>query len=84
MRKTLIAILIVLFVINALMAFTRPHNEPGTLVYTVCKGDTLWSVASKYKPYESDIRKCVYSVEKINHIGADIQPGQTIIVPLSD
>lgn len=47
-------------------------------------GDTIWDIASDYQDPETDIRKVVYEICKINEIQADeLQPGMILQVPIS-
>lgn len=48
----------------------------------ICYGDTLWDIANTYKSNDTDTRKAVYKICKINDIEAsDLTPGMTISVP---
>ena len=45
-------------------------------------GDTLWSIAKKYKSDQTDVRKAVYEICQANDISADeLQGGMTIVIP---
>lgn len=84
MRKILSIILAGAVIIACLIAVARPQNGLETVLYTVKANDTLWKIASEYKKPNTDVRRLIYNIRQINGIGADIQPGQTIIVPLSN
>ncbi len=46
-------------------------------------GDTLWEIANEYKSNETDTRKAVYEICKVNNIEAsDLTPGTVISVPM--
>ena len=50
----------------------------------VSSGDTLWSIADRYMSDESDIRKSIYELGKINGISAsELHAGMTILVPIN-
>ena len=84
MKMILTIILVAIAITIYITVATKPHNEPKTTFYTVTKGDTLWQIAAEYKPHGTDIRKYIYNIKQMNEIGANLQPGQTIIVPLSN
>ena len=47
-------------------------------------GDTLWTIAETYMDDDSDIRKSVHELCKINDINASqLQAGMTLLVPIS-
>ena len=59
-------------------ALTKPQFTEVQITY----GDTLWDIASKYKSDDTDVRKAVYDICKVNGIEAsDLEPGMTIKVP---
>lgn len=47
------------------------------------KGDTLWTIASKYTDNSKDVRETIYQLKQINHISdsGDLQPGMTLQIP---
>ncbi|MBS4535977.1 LysM peptidoglycan-binding domain-containing protein [Clostridium sp. D2Q-14] len=48
----------------------------------VREGDTIWNIAKKNNPYEEDIRKIVFKIEKLNGLeGQYIRPGDMIKIP---
>ena len=51
---------------------------------TISDGDNLWSIAERYnKDAHVDIQSVIYDIYEINDIdAADIQPGETIFVPV--
>ncbi len=49
---------------------------------TVGKGDSLWSIASKYGG-NTDIRKKIYLIKKLNHMdSSDLSENVSILVPV--
>jgi nucleoid-associated protein YgaU len=81
--------LLVLVILVAIWVGTRvanaTSNDPrfSERTYVVHSGDTLWSVARSAYPGGHDLRELVYSVEQRNHLaGADIRPGEQIILPI--
>jgi LysM repeat protein len=50
---------------------------------TVESGDTIWDIASEYKPENTDIRKAVDEICQANDIQADeLQAGQDLVIPV--
>ena len=60
------------------LALTKPQYIQVEISY----GDTLWEIANEYKSNDTDTRKAVYEICKINDIDADeLAPGMVISVP---
>ncbi len=52
---------------------------------TVSAGDTLWDIASAYKPEDKEIRNYIYEICDLNDISAGaIYEGQDIMIPISE
>lgn len=50
---------------------------------TVNNGDTLWNLARRYYDSNTDLRKVIFDIKKINNMStSDIRPGQQIEIPL--
>jgi hypothetical protein len=83
----LLAAIAVSFFCGTLMnvyAFDRegPVGQAAEHTVYVAHGDTLWTIASEYKPDNQDIREYVYSIKKANHLlSSALQQGQTLILP---
>lgn len=80
---TIIFILILgILVINNVLA-SNEAVETKEIEYVVCKGDTLWKIANKYKLDNQDPREYIYEVEKLNNMtSATIYEGQIIKILL--
>ena len=49
----------------------------------VSAGDSLWSIAQENYPEQKDLRKVIYSIEKINSLdGSEIFSGQELQLPM--
>ena len=81
--------LVLLVVVVAVWVGTRvanaTSNDPrfSERTYVVHSGDTLWSVANQVYSGDHDTRQLVYRIERRNHLaGADIRPGDKLILPI--
>ena len=54
-------------VINSVLA-SNEAVETKEIEYAVCKGDTLWKIAEKYKLENQDPREYIYEVKKLNNM----------------
>ncbi|NPV44913.1 MAG: LysM peptidoglycan-binding domain-containing protein [Firmicutes bacterium] len=84
-------ILIMLIALNFLciyLIYFQPkamsNQEDEYILVIVKQGQTLWEIASEYKPKTIDIRKMIYIIKRENELGsALIKPGQIIKIPTS-
>ena len=59
------------------------YNEIEYNEIEVVAGDTLWGIAAKYLPENTDIRKLVYEIKKFNKMdNYYIYPGNIIKIPV--
>jgi hypothetical protein len=65
---------------NAAMAQTDTVHTARRAIYTVQYGDTLYTIAQRFDPHD-DPRVVVWTIQHENGIGAEIQPGEQIVVP---
>lgn len=78
-----IAILGILIMNNAFASNEAVVKEE--IEYVVCKGDTLWKIAERYKFKNQDPREYIYEIEKLNNMtSATIYEGQTIKILLME
>ena len=50
---------------------------------TVCKGDTVWTIADRFNGENVDIRYVIYTLKEINGLdNGEIHPGEEIYVPV--
>jgi nucleoid-associated protein YgaU len=75
-----ITVIVVLLFLSSAVQATGDVTE--TVTYRVKPGDTLWQIAKSYGPQNTDTRRIVAAIEKLNEIdGALLQSGQVIEVP---
>ena len=79
--KFIRSITIIVFLLITLFntSITKTIEEAEILSYTVCKGDTLWTIAQKYKADNKDIRQYIYELKRLNNMTiSNIYEGQTL------
>lgn len=75
-------LLLVLLVVTALASSVLARTSDGAGragTYVVQPGDTLWSIAAKR--YAGDPREGIWKLQRANHVGTTIRPGQRLLVP---
>lgn len=84
----IVAILTIsIFLINNSRPLTADAKEKKTstkeYVVVVEDGDTLWNIASDYKPHKYDIREFIDIIIECNNLNQDgnIYPGEVIKIP---
>lgn len=80
-KKRIRAVLILAAVIGlaALLCGGRRSNLRSKR-YIVEQGDTLWQIASEYKPADMRYDDYIYLLQRENNIGAGIRAGQEIMI----
>lgn len=84
-RRAFFMIVLVVILLIAHSAFSNQDTYKSTEVKSVrvCSGDTLWEIASEYKPEGTDLREFMYEIAASNGIkDCNIVAGQTIYVPV--
>ena len=70
---------IALIILYALFSNVIAKEERELADYTVCKNDTIWSIAKEHKEEDEDIREYVYEIQKINNlVNKTLSDGQVI------
>ena len=67
--------IVAIWSINAHAAQPKEHQ-----ILTVRQGDTLWNIAQAHRG-NTEIRKYIYNLQKLNDIGSNIVPGQELLLP---
>lgn len=81
----LLLIAIVCFAIYKNIPVNASSNEVKEIectTYTVCEGDTLWTIAQPYaEAANKDVRDIIYTIRKDNNnMSANLSIGQEIII----
>lgn len=75
-RSISISVFLVIAIFNI---STAKSNEAETISYTVCKGDTLWTIAEEYKTDNKDIRQYIFELKQLNNMtNSNIYEGQEL------
>ena len=78
---SIISITLLLFVTIPGKASNK--KEVSYREYFVLKGDTVWSIASRFKTEKMDIRDYIYEIEKTNEIkNSKIYENNKLIIPI--
>lgn len=78
---TVMMLLMISIFTSVFASNVQGYREPKTSTITVQSGDSLWSIALKYKE-KGDIRKYIYDIKKLNNLdNSNIYAGQEIIIP---
>ncbi|MGE5328784.1 MAG: LysM peptidoglycan-binding domain-containing protein [Deltaproteobacteria bacterium] len=65
--------------------FLYSYNYPKTQCIIIQGGDSLWSIAQKYKAKNDDTRDFIERVKEINSLdNSELTQGQEIKVPVID
>lgn len=76
----IIAIILCVIALALLAAEQIRERKLSEELYTVQKGDCLWTIKNSVCPEYEDTRDWVYKVTEMNNITEPIQPGQKIVV----
>lgn len=77
-RAILLFFIIILFLAIVILSVQRKHELTYTQTYTIQYGDTLWSIASLYRPKTMSIQEYIFNLQQFNSIGSVIYPQQEI------
>lgn len=86
-KRFIIAIAIVISVIGAsfFMAFHKisGYSETAYIEIVVSRGDTMWDIIQDVYGENTDIRRVISSVKRVNNMeNTDIYEGQVIVLPV--
>ena len=76
-----------IFILSVILDNNYARGEKETIPHItvlIKEGDTLWSLAKKYKPRKMDIRQYIKEIREVNSLeSANIVSGNYIQIPLS-
>ncbi|MZQ75637.1 MAG: LysM peptidoglycan-binding domain-containing protein [Peptoclostridium sp.] len=87
MKRMLVYIILLLsLTVNVFNIFAQGKQDIGDIEIrqiVVMEGDTLWDIAQKNMSEDTDIRDYICQIQELNDMdGANLIPGETIMVPL--
>lgn len=78
-KRFIIAITILIVSIITLFSHCSASKKIEIKEITVSTGDTLWSIASRYKKDGQDVREYIYELRKLNNLDdCTIYPNQVL------
>ena len=81
--KTILILSIMLLLFVSIPGKASNKKEISYHEYFVLKGDTVWSIASRFKTENMDIRDYMYEIEKTNEIkNSKIYENNKLIIPI--
>ncbi|WP_024834370.1 cell division suppressor protein YneA [Ruminiclostridium josui] len=84
-KKRFLSFLFFILFITFTLVYTvtvAGFSDKQYITVTVGKGDSLWSIASKYGG-KTDIRKKIYLIKKINNMdSSDLRENVSLLVPV--
>lgn len=81
--KTILIVSITLLLFITIPGKASNKKEVSYREYFVLKGDTVWSIASRFKTEKMDIRDYMYEIEKTNEIkNSKIYENNKLIIPI--
>lgn len=82
-KRFIIAITILIVSIITLFSHCLASKKIETEEITVSTGDTLWSIASRYKKDGQDVREYIYELRKLNNLDdCTIYPNQVLKIEI--
>lgn len=79
-KRFLTFIAVVLFLVILVLSILI-HKEPqviDTKEYEIQSGETLWSIATQFKPHYMSIQEYIYNLREYNNIDCLIYPNEVI------
>lgn len=85
MKKLMAVLMLSLLVYSGYIVagFAAADEVYTNKVVTVYSGDTMWDIAAGLAEEGEDVRAVLYRIREANNLtGADLQPGQKLLVPV--
>ena len=80
----IVTIMLIVFMTSNILGLNDVSSltKNKTVEVEIQSGDTLWMLASKYGPDNTDPREIIHEICRLNDISAEsIYPGQIILIP---
>lgn len=82
--KILIIVFISILLITTFHFESIGSTETELIEVKIVKGDTLWKIAARHYDKNTDLRKKIFEIKKVNELeSAMLKPGQIIKIPIS-
>ncbi|MGM0438069.1 MAG: cell division suppressor protein YneA [Bacillota bacterium] len=83
--KILLIVSISVLLIVAFQFKSISSSEPELIEVKVVQGDNLWKIADRYYEENTDLRKKIFQIKKINELeSAMLKPGQKLKIPINE
>ncbi|MFW6269722.1 MAG: cell division suppressor protein YneA, partial [Bacillota bacterium] len=80
--KIMLVILISLVLTILLAWVSVGQTDSEYIVIEIEEGDSLWKIASEYRQENTDLRKIIYKIKRINRMDSVLlSPGQKLKIP---
>lgn len=80
-KRIAITVIGIMLIICGVVQYAKSKPEAECIEYTVSEGDTLWEIAEDVYGSDTDTRKAVYEIRKVNGCTGEIYPGDVLKIP---
>ena len=77
----LLALLLAYSILQNFIPTTSANTKPIYIEHVVSGGETLWSIATSYRP-DADPREIIWEIQEASDCTAVIRAGQVVLVPV--